>query len=70
MNSLLGKLRPYPFERLRTLLAGAAPPPSLPHISMSIGEPRHAPPRVVLDAFTQHLETLGNYPATLGLPAS
>jgi N-succinyldiaminopimelate aminotransferase len=68
MNSLLGKLRPYPFERLRTLLAGAAPPSSLPHISLSIGEPRHAPPRVVLDAFTRNLETLGNYPATLGLP--
>src|SRR5690606_27693549 len=49
------------------LLAGAVPP-SLPHISMSIGEPKHAPPRVVLDAFTQNLETIGSYPATLGLP--
>lgn len=68
MNPLLGKLRPYPFERLRALLAGAAPPSSLPHISMSIGEPRHTPPRVVLEAFTQNLETIGNYPATLGLP--
>ncbi len=68
MNSLLASLRPYPFERLRALLAGATPPAGLPHISMSIGEPRHAPPQLVLDAFTQHLETLGNYPATLGLP--
>ncbi len=67
MNPFLGKLRPYPFERLRALLAGAAPPSSLPHISMSIGEPRHAPPEVVLDAFTKNLETLGNYPATAGL---
>ncbi len=68
MNPLLARLQPYPFERLRALLAGAVAPASLPHISMSIGEPKHAPPRVVLDAFTQNLETIGNYPATLGLP--
>lgn len=68
MNSLLGKLRPYPFERLRALLADAAPPSALSHIAMSIGEPRHPAPRVVLNAFTQNLETLGNYPATAGLP--
>lgn len=69
MNPSLAKLRPYPFERLRALLAGATPPSSLPHISLSIGEPRHAPPAVVLETFTTHLETLGNYPATAGLPA-
>jgi N-succinyldiaminopimelate aminotransferase len=68
MNSLLGKLKEYPFERLRALLTGATPPNSLKHISMSIGEPRHAAPQLVLDAFTKNLETLGNYPATLGLP--
>ena len=68
MNSLLGKLKDYPFERLRALLAGATPPTSLKHISMSIGEPRHAAPQLVLDAFSKNLETLGNYPATLGLP--
>ena len=68
MNPLLARLQPYPFERLRALLAGVEAPASLPHISMSIGEPKHSPPRVVLDAFTQNLETIGNYPATLGLP--
>lgn len=68
MNPLLARLQPYPFERLRALLAGAVAPTSVPHIPMSIGEPKHAPPRVVLDAFTQNLETIGNYPATLGLP--
>jgi N-succinyldiaminopimelate aminotransferase len=68
MNSLLASLRPYPFERLRALLAGAVPPADLEHISLSIGEPRHAPPQLILDTFTQHLETLGKYPATLGLP--
>jgi N-succinyldiaminopimelate aminotransferase len=68
MNPSLARLQPYPFERLRALLAGAQPPADLPHISLSIGEPRHAPPKFVLDALTNHLDTLGSYPATLGLP--
>lgn len=68
MNPALAKLRPYPFERLRALLAGAQPPAELPHISMSIGEPRHDPPQFVLQALTQHLAGLGSYPATAGLP--
>lgn len=68
MNPALARLRPYPFEQLRTLLAGARPPANLPHISMSIGEPRHTPPRFVLDALTRNLEGVGSYPATLGLP--
>jgi N-succinyldiaminopimelate aminotransferase len=68
MNPLLSRLRPYPFERLRALLAGATPPAGLAPISLFIGEPRHAPAQLVLDAYTKDLETLGNYPATLGLP--
>jgi N-succinyldiaminopimelate aminotransferase len=68
MNPLLGRLQPYPFERLRALLAGATPPADLPAIPMYIGEPRHAAPAFVLDAYSRNLETLGNYPATLGLP--
>jgi N-succinyldiaminopimelate aminotransferase len=68
MNSALGLLRPYPFERLKTLLAGVTPPKGLRHIALSVGEPRHAPPAVLLDAFTKNLETLGSYPATAGLP--
>ena len=36
MNPRLALLRPYPFERLRTLLAGVEPPPLKP-IPMSIG---------------------------------
>jgi N-succinyldiaminopimelate aminotransferase len=52
MNPALAQLRPYPFERLHALLADAQPPAQLPHISMSIGEPRHPPPQFVLDALT------------------
>ena len=68
MNPSLARLQPYPFERLRALLAGARPPANLPHISLSIGEPRHEPPAVVLHALAANLKTLGSYPSTLGLP--
>jgi len=68
MNPRLELLRPYPFERLRALLAGARPPASLPHIPLSIGEPKHAPPAFVGEALTRALGTLGSYPLALGLP--
>ncbi len=69
MNPAFSRLWPYPFERLRELLAGAQPPADLPHISLSIGEPRHAPPQFILDALTENLRaSLGSYPATAGLP--
>ena len=68
MNTQLARLRPYPFERLRELLAGAEPPRDLPPISLSIGEPRHTPPQFILDALTNSLASLGSYPSTAGLP--
>jgi len=68
MNPRLQQLRPYPFERLRALLAGAEPPAQLRHIPLSIGEPKHAPPAFVGDALTRALGTLGSYPLAAGLP--
>ena len=68
MNPALAQLRPYPFERLRALLAGAKPPADLTHISLSIGEPRHSPPQFVLDALTANLAGYGSYPTTAGIP--
>jgi N-succinyldiaminopimelate aminotransferase len=68
MNPALAQLRPYPFERLRVLLAGARPPAELKHISLSIGEPRHSPPQFVLDALTANLAGYGSYPTTAGIP--
>jgi N-succinyldiaminopimelate aminotransferase len=70
LNPRLDLLKPYPFERLRALLAGAKPPAHLRHIPLSIGEPRHAPPAFVGQALLQSLgESLGSYPVALGLPA-
>jgi N-succinyldiaminopimelate aminotransferase len=68
MNPALAQLRPYPFERLRALLAGARPPAELKHIALSIGEPRHEPPQFVLDALTANLAGYGSYPTTAGVP--
>src|SRR4029078_8245795 len=53
---------------LRALLAGAKPPADLPHISMSIGEPRHEPPPFVLEALTKNVAGCGSSPTTAGVP--
>ncbi|HET7921702.1 MAG TPA: succinyldiaminopimelate transaminase [Gammaproteobacteria bacterium] len=69
MNPDLEKLLPYPFERLARLKQGVTPPAGLAHISLSIGEPKHAPPQLALDALTAALRTgLGAYPVAKGLP--
>jgi N-succinyldiaminopimelate aminotransferase len=68
VNPRLDRLHAYPFERLARLKAGLTPPAGLAHIAMSIGEPHHSPPALVLDALRQNLHRLGSYPATAGLP--
>ena len=70
MNPLLSKLQPYPFERLRQLFAGVTPNPSQRHISLGIGEPKHATPPFIMQALSDALGTgLAGYPATAGEPA-
>ncbi|WP_312567765.1 succinyldiaminopimelate transaminase [Comamonas sp.] len=66
MNPLLQHLQPYPFERLRQLFAGVTPPAPLRHISLGIGEPRHATPDFIQSSLTNNLSGLANYPATAG----
>ncbi|HUQ09593.1 MAG TPA: succinyldiaminopimelate transaminase [Steroidobacteraceae bacterium] len=68
MNGRLSRLAAYPFERLARLKAGCAPPASLPHIAMSIGEPKHAPPAFVVEELRRNLGRLDSYPVTAGLP--
>jgi len=70
MNPLLSKLQPYPFERLRQLFANVTPNPAQRHISLGIGEPKHATPPFIMQALTDALGTgLAGYPATAGEPA-
>jgi N-succinyldiaminopimelate aminotransferase len=68
VNQRLELLAAYPFERLARLKAGVTPPANLPHIAMSIGEPRHAPPAFVIEALRRNLSKLDSYPVTAGLP--
>ena len=68
MNPLLARLHPYPFERLRALMADVTPSPAHQAISLGIGEPRHATPSLIEHALVAGLKGLSNYPATLGEP--
>jgi N-succinyldiaminopimelate aminotransferase len=66
MNPHLASLHAYPFERLAQLKATVQPPQHLAHIAMSIGEPQHAPPTLVLQALERNLDRLDSYPTTAG----
>jgi N-succinyldiaminopimelate aminotransferase len=68
MNPRLGLLQPYPFERLRNLLAGVTPPPGVAPISLGLGEPQHPTPAVVKQAVTANLGGLSRYPMPAGTP--
>jgi N-succinyldiaminopimelate aminotransferase len=67
MNNRLNSLQPYPFEKLRGLLASAQPQATgLPLIDLSIGEPKHDAPLLAKQAMTDSLEGLSGYPPTKG----
>lgn len=66
MNPDLDRLHPYPFERLRRLLADVEPPAGRTPIALSLGEPQHPAPAAVQAALADHLDGVGRYPATRG----
>jgi N-succinyldiaminopimelate aminotransferase len=68
MNHALAQLQPYPFEKLRALLADVQPAADRSPIALSIGEPKHRSPEFVGQALTANLDKLAVYPTTLGLP--
>ena len=68
MNPNLAKLQPYPFEKLNKLKAQAKISTDLPHIALSIGEPKHASPKFVKQAMIDNMDKMANYPTTKGLP--
>jgi N-succinyldiaminopimelate aminotransferase len=68
MNPNLAKLQPYPFEKLAALKASAQISTDLPHIALSIGEPKHESPAFVKQVMADNLDKLANYPTTKGLP--
>jgi len=69
MNPRLERLQPYPFEKLRKLLASADPEKTgLPLVDLSIGEPKHAAPELAKQAIVDSLDGLSGYPPTKGAP--
>jgi N-succinyldiaminopimelate aminotransferase len=69
VNPRLDLLQPYPFEKLRALYAGVTPDPAKRAISLSLGEPRHPTPPLILDALVKAAGAFANYPTTIGPPA-
>ena len=68
MNPDLQKLKPYPFERLNLLLGQVQPNKELRPISLSIGEPKHPAPQLVLDVLYKEMMKVSVYPSTKGTP--
>ncbi len=68
MNRALELLQPYPFERLAQLTAHIRPPANKQAISLTIGEPKHPVPRLILDALQNNLGRIDAYPSTVGIP--
>jgi N-succinyldiaminopimelate aminotransferase len=66
MNPLLQHLKPYPFERLAQLHAGIKPPADTPLINLSIGEPQHPTPALIMEALARHASGYAKYPVTRG----
>jgi N-succinyldiaminopimelate aminotransferase len=69
MNRLLSRLQPYPFERLRQLIADVKPNPAYRPISLGIGEPKHPTPEFIKQTLIGALDGLASYPLTAGEPA-
>jgi len=71
MNPKLSHLQAYPFERLRQLFATITPNPDYAPISLGIGEPRHATPQLIKQAYCDAIMDpqggLSVYPATGGV---
>jgi N-succinyldiaminopimelate aminotransferase len=68
MNPDLQRLQPYPFEKLKALKDQVSCQSDLPHIALSIGEPKHQPPAFVQQVLIDNIDKLGNYPSTKGIP--
>ena len=67
MNPDLNKLQPYPFEKLHQLLGQVQANSELRPISLSIGEPKHPAPSLVLDVLYKEIAKVSVYPSTKGL---
>ena len=65
-NRDLDRLTDYPFDRLRALLDGIEPPASAEPLIMSLGEPQHAPPKLIQETIAAHADGWAKYPPVAG----
>ena len=68
-NRYLDDLHDYPFTKLAALTADLEVTSNLPHIPLSLGEPKHPPPDFVLQALSDTellAASLASYPPTKG----
>jgi succinyldiaminopimelate transaminase len=68
INDRLAALTDYPFRRLATLLEAIDPPAGIEPVVMSIGEPKHGYPSLVIETLAAHAGDWGRYPPTPGTP--
>jgi len=68
LNPRVSDLPDYPFDRLRALLDGVAPPPGMTPLVLSVGEPRHSPPPMIAAAVAKDSSLWGRYPPGDGTP--
>jgi aspartate/methionine/tyrosine aminotransferase len=67
-NTRLDGLTEYPFQRLAALLNGVEPARGTVPSVMSIGEPQHTPPPLLLSSLNAAAGDWGKYPPTAGTP--
>lgn len=65
-NSQLRHLMGSPFDGLRALLDPLSPPEGLDSYAMTIGEPQHQPPQLMLDSLRENEHLYGKYPPIAG----
>lgn len=68
LNPQLETLSDYPFEALRTLLNPVTPRVNDAPILMSVGEPQHQPPPLLVDTLAKHALEWNKYPPMAGTP--
>ena len=67
INENLKLLNDYPFQRLNNLLKDIKPPKNYSEVIMSIGEPKHKPPKFLKNIININYENWAKYPPTLGI---
>jgi aspartate/methionine/tyrosine aminotransferase len=66
-NDRLDRLAEFPFRRLAALFA-REPAPAGPVLDLAIGEPKHAPPRLLSETVAAHAHLWNRYPPVHGTP--